>query len=157
MQKDDWYPFTSRIEFETAEFLFSENQMPQSHVDRLMQLWTASMLQHNDQAPYADHADLHRVIDAIPHGDAPWKSAQVQFKGNIPASQPPRWMKQTYDVWFRDPNTVVANLLSNPDFHRHFDYVPYREFEPSGEHRWENFMSGNWAWNHAVRRRFSSI
>ena len=59
MQKDDWYPFVSHIEFETAEFLFSENQMPQSHVDRLKQLWMASMLQHNNRAPYADHADLH--------------------------------------------------------------------------------------------------
>ena len=59
-------------------------------------------------------------------------------------------MKQTYDVWFRDPNIVVSNLLNNPDFHGHFDYAPYHKFEPSGEHRWENFMSGNWAWNHAV-------
>ena len=47
--KDDWYPFASHIEFETAEFLFKENQMPQSHVDRLMWLWTASMLYHNDR------------------------------------------------------------------------------------------------------------
>jgi len=31
-----------------------------------------------------------------------------------------------------------------------FDYTPYHEFEPTGQRRWENFMSGNWAWRHAV-------
>ncbi|KAL4079459.1 hypothetical protein J3A83DRAFT_4356299 [Scleroderma citrinum] len=133
--KDDWYSFVSCIEFETVDCLFSENQMPQSHVDRLMQLWMASMLQDDDWAPYTDHADLHQVIDAISHGDVSWKYAQVQFKGNIPASQPPHWMQQTYNIWLCDPNTVVANLLSNPDFYGHFDYIPYHEFEPSGEHR----------------------
>ena len=39
--KRNWYPFGSRVEFETAEFLFTENQMPQSQVDKLMQLWSA--------------------------------------------------------------------------------------------------------------------
>ena len=107
------------------------------------------MLQHDDRAPFTDHKDLHRVIDAIPHGDVPWKSIQVQFSGDIPEPSP-HWMTKSYDVWFRDPNVVVEALLSNPDFDKHFDYVPYHEFEPMGERRWENFMSGNWAWRHAV-------
>jgi len=138
--KDDWYPFTSRIEFETAEFLFTENQMPQGHVDRLMQLWTASMLHHNDRAPYSGHADLHHVIDAIPHGDVPWKSFQVHYSGNLPEPVAPSWMTKGYDIWFHDPNTVVKNLLSNPDFHGHFDYTPYCEFELTGQRCWENSM-----------------
>ncbi|KAI6031143.1 hypothetical protein PISMIDRAFT_57563, partial [Pisolithus microcarpus 441] len=147
--KNDWYPFTSRVEFETEEFLFTTSQMPQSHVDRLMQLWTASVLHHNERAPFVDHADLHRVIDAIPHGDIPWKSFQVKYAGKIPECNAHGWMSKGYDVWFRDPNAVVKTLLGNPDFHNHFDYVPYREFEPTGQRRWENFMSGNWAWRHA--------
>ncbi|KIM70175.1 hypothetical protein SCLCIDRAFT_19107 [Scleroderma citrinum Foug A] len=148
-QKNDWYPFTSHVKFETAEFLFTENQMPQSHVDRLMQLWAASMLHHNDRAPYTDSADLNWVIDAIPLGDVPWKSIQVQYAGNLPEPIAPNWMTKSYDVWFCDPNAVVENLLSNPDFHGHFDYAPYHEFEPMGQRQWENLMSGNWAWHHA--------
>ena len=133
--KDDWYPFASCIEFETVEFLFKENQMPQSHVDRLMRLWTASMLHHNDWAPYSGHADLHQVIDAIPHGDVPWQSIQVHYSGNLPEPVAPSLMTKGYDIWFRDPNTVVKNLLSNPDFHGHFDYTLYREFELTGQCR----------------------
>ena len=150
-EKNDWYPFESRLEFETGEFLFTVNQMPQSHVDRLMQLWMASMLRHKDRSPFANHSDLHQVIDAIPHGDTPWKSVQVKYSGDIPEhGATPRWMTKGYDAWYRDPNIVVANLLGNPDFHKHFDYSPYREFEPTGQRRWENFMSGNWAWRHGV-------
>jgi len=156
-EKNDWYPFTSRIEFETAEFLFTCNQMPQAQVDMLMQLWAASMLPHNGRAPFTDHRDLHRVIDAIPLGDVPWQSIQVQYSGEIPETGAPSWMQKSYDVWFRDPNAVVENLLSNPDFNNHFDYAPYREFEPSGQRRWENMMSGNWAWNHAVCQQVALI
>jgi len=149
-EKDDWYPFESCLEFETGEFLFTHNQMPQTHVDRLMQLWMASILRHKDRSPFANHSDLHRVLDAIPQGEVPWKSVRVKYLGDIPELGAPRWMTKDYDVWYRDPNTVVANLLDNPDFHEHFDYVPYCEFEPTGERQWENFMSGNWAWCHAV-------
>ncbi|KAI5997114.1 hypothetical protein EDD15DRAFT_2387049 [Pisolithus albus] len=119
--KNDWYPFTSRVEFETAEFLFTDNQMPQAQVDRLLQLWTASLLPFNGQPPYTDHTDLHKVIDAIPHGDAVWTSFQVQYAGDVPEPAP-RWMTKGYDVWFCNANAV---------------------------RRWENFMSGNWAWHHA--------
>ncbi|KAI5992692.1 hypothetical protein EDD15DRAFT_2167831 [Pisolithus albus] len=150
---NDWYPFGSRLEFEMAEFLFTRSQMPQAQVDMLMRLWVASMLHHNDQAPFADHTDLHRVIDAIPLGDVPWKSIQAQYSGNIPDEGAASWMRKSYEVWFRDPNPIVENLLGNPDFNNHFDYMPYREFKPSGQRRWENMMSGNWAWNYAVHQR----
>ena len=66
-------------------------------------------------------------------------------------------MQKSYDVWFHDPNAIVENLLSNPDFNNHFDYVPYHEFEPSGQCHWENMMSGNWAWNHAVCQQVALI
>ncbi|KIO05233.1 hypothetical protein M404DRAFT_98674, partial [Pisolithus tinctorius Marx 270] len=97
-------------------------------------------------APYTDHADLHRIIDAIPLGDVPWKSIQVQYAGNLPEAIAPDWMTKGYDVWFHDPNAVVKSLLSDPDFHGHFNYTPYHEFQPTGQCQWENFMSGNWAW-----------
>ena len=64
LNNNNWYPFADHIEFETGEFLFSENQMPQSHVDKLMQLWIASMLQHNDQSPYSSGKTVN-AIDAI--------------------------------------------------------------------------------------------
>jgi hypothetical protein len=61
------------------------------------------------------------------------------------------WMTSEYDVWFRDPHSVFRNLLSNPDFNGEFDYAPYQEYDASGNHRFQDLMSGNWAWKQAVR------
>jgi hypothetical protein len=47
-------------------------------------------------------------------------------------------------------------LLSNPDFDGEFDYVPYKEFEPNGDRRFQNFFSGDWVWSQAVHEHFLS-
>ncbi|KAI5984758.1 hypothetical protein EDD15DRAFT_2201065 [Pisolithus albus] len=89
--------------------------------------------------------------DSPPMGHEPLlctRDNHTILDGKIPECNAHGWMSKGYDVWFRDPNAVVKTLLGNPDFHNHFDYVPYREFEPTGQHHWENFMSGNWAWCH---------
>ncbi|KAI6155928.1 hypothetical protein BKA82DRAFT_101161, partial [Pisolithus tinctorius] len=124
-------------------FIFTCNQMPQAQVDTLMQLWATSMLPHGDCAPFSDHVDLCQVIDAILHGDIPWKSMQVEFSGGVLEHGVPCWMKTSCDIWLHDPNAVIETLLSNPDFNDPFDYVPYCEFKPLGECCWENMMSGN--------------
>ncbi|KAI6046587.1 hypothetical protein EDC04DRAFT_2864743 [Pisolithus marmoratus] len=85
--------------------------MPQAQVDMLI-----------DWAPFTDHTDLHRVIDAIPLGDVPWKSIQAQYLGNIPEDRAPSWMKKSHEVWFNDSNLIVENLLGNPNFNNHFNY-----------------------------------
>ena len=61
-------------------------------------------------------------------------------------------MDAEYDMWFRDPHTLVHNLLSNPDFDGEFDYMPYKEFEPNGDRRFQNFFSGDWVWSQAVHQ-----
>ncbi|KIK76789.1 hypothetical protein PAXRUDRAFT_17940 [Paxillus rubicundulus Ve08.2h10] len=48
-----------------------------------------------------------------------------------------------------DPN-LVENILSNPDFDGEVNYMPYRDFlEKDETRRYENFMSGDWAWDQA--------
>ena len=59
-------------------------------------------------------------------------------------------MDAKYDVWSRNPHTLVQNILSNPDFDNKFDYTPLQEHDMDGNHQFKNFMSGNWAWKQAV-------
>jgi hypothetical protein len=67
------------------------------------------------------------------------------------------WKKQEYEVWYRDPDTVLTNLLSNPDFDGQFDYQPYVETDEEGNRWFGDFMSGNHAWRQSVREtRLSS-
>lgn len=124
-----------------AEFLYRHNQMSASHIDKLMQLST--------DPPYSDHKELYKTIDKVPYGDVEWQSGTVTYQGTLPDGPPPSWMEKEYDIWYRDPLEIVKNLIKNPDFTDEFDCVPYHEYV-GGEHRFQHFMSGDWAWRQAV-------
>jgi hypothetical protein len=119
-------------------------------INVLLDLWAAKLIQHGDYPPFADAKDLYQTIDAIPLGDTPWESFTAKYQGEQPETEVPPWMDATYDVWYRDPLAVVCNLLGNPDFNGEFDYTPFREFEPGGERRLQDFFSGSWVWSQAV-------
>jgi hypothetical protein len=151
---EDWTPYESRLQFETAEFLFTRNQMSAGHIDTLLNLWAASLLKHGDEPPFSNHTELYDTIDSTPLGDVPWETFNLKYDGALPENEVPAWMTSEYDVWFRDPHSVLRNVLSNPDFDGEFDYAPYQEYDVSGNHRFQDLMSGNWAWKQAVRVLF---
>jgi hypothetical protein len=147
---DDWTPYSSRLAFEVADFLYRRNQMSAGDINFILSLWAASLAIHNDEPPFSRAMHMYSTIDSTPLGDIPWQSFSLQYNGTRPAGDVPSWMQADYDVWFRDPRTLVHNLLSNPDFKSDFDYAPFQERTTDGVHWFQNFMSGIWAWNQAV-------
>ncbi|KAG0693018.1 hypothetical protein DFH29DRAFT_992452 [Suillus ampliporus] len=150
---DDWTPYRNRLEFETAEFLYSKVQMSAGNIDKLMNLWGRTLEKHDDAPPFTDHRNLYSTIDDTPVGDVLWKSFSMKYNANDDdSSGSAPWMGKTYTAWFRDPHTVIHNMLANPDFKDEMDYIPYREFNGDGDNakrQWHNMMSGNWAWDQA--------
>jgi hypothetical protein len=124
--------------------------MSNTGIDDLMKIWAAT-LPADAEPPFANHDDLHAKIDSTTLGDAPWQSFSVSYDGPKPVDgETPSWMTAEYEVWFRDPQTVLRNQFANPDFDGEIDYAPFQEFGENGERRWQNFMSGNWAYTQAV-------
>ncbi|KAL6303589.1 hypothetical protein BKA93DRAFT_817925 [Sparassis latifolia] len=137
---DNWTPYNSRLEFETAEFLFKRDQMSQSKINTLMDLWAASLLPYGADPPFADYANMYHTIDATPEGGIPWQSFTAAYTGTLPEGKVPLWMTADYEVWFRDPQAIIKSMLANPDF----------EFTgTAGQRRYSNVMSGHWAWKQA--------
>jgi Plavaka transposase len=149
---DDWTPYDNHLQFEVADFLYRRNQMSARHINFLLSLWAVSLVRaiHDVEPPFSTATQLYDTIDSTPLGDVTWESFALQYNGHRPVENTPSWMQAEYDVWFRDPRTLVHNLLSNPDFKSGFDYAPYQERTANGIHRFQDFMSGNWAWNQAV-------
>jgi hypothetical protein len=147
-----WDPFESRGHFTLADFLYRRSQMSAGHIDELMEIWGA--LHPNGNGPFGSHHDLHKVLDSIEDGDAPWESFTMnhpKFTGNPEDDDHlPLWQKADYDVWFRDPRKVLKEQLSNPTFKDGIDYAPKIFFGNKNERIFENFMSGNWAWKQCV-------
>jgi Plavaka transposase len=154
---DDWTPYGNRADFEFADFIYRRNQMSATDIDVLLDLWASKVFQHGDSPPFATHNDLYDTIDASPLGDVPWQSFTVNYTGQRPErGRIPPWMGAEFEVWFRDPLTIVHNLLANPEFDRQFDYTPMQEFMASDSdseadnRRFKNFFSGDWVWEQAV-------
>lgn len=108
------------------------------------------MIETGGVAPFAGSEDLLRQIDRIKLGHIPWQSFTAAYSGDQPPGPDcPVWMREKYEVWFRDPREIVHNILGNPEFSSGIDYIPYRDFV-NGKRRWSEFMSGDWAWQQAV-------
>ena len=148
----DWFPFEFRIGFELANFIFTEAELSKKKTDRLLELWTATLIHLGIPPPIHDHVDLLRQIDSVPLGSIPWECFNLKYDGPLPETgRPPEWMVTEYEVWFRDPGEVIKGILANPEFDGHIDYSAYQESENS-RRRYSNMMSGDWAWRQSVRQ-----
>ena len=148
---DDWSPFSSRAGFELAEFMYTDAELSQRKIDRLLELWAATLIPHGDSPPITNYRDLHRQIDAIDLGNVPWEHASLKYNGPpSETTRPPEWKTAEYDLWFRNPRDIIKNILANPDLDGHVDYVAYQEFNDE-QRQYGDVMSGDWAWRQSVR------
>jgi hypothetical protein len=138
-------PYDNRVEFETAEFLFTRNQMSARQIDTLLDLWAATLIKHNDAPPFANHRDMYATTDATPLSDTPWKSFTLCYNGAKPEQDVLPWMDGQYDVWYRDPLEMTRSILANCDFDGGIEYSPYCNYTTEDKQYWKNFMSGDWA------------
>ncbi|KAF9218584.1 hypothetical protein BS17DRAFT_762162 [Gyrodon lividus] len=106
---DDWTPYSNRLEFKTAHFLFSQEEMSAKKIDTLLHLWGVSLAIHGDTPPFADHKDLYTTIDATPLGDVLWSSHSISYMGNRTGDIPP-WMDTSYEFHFCNPHKLVQNI-----------------------------------------------
>lgn len=124
--------------------------MSAGNIDKLCDLWGQLLGTTGTWPPFSDHKELFAMIDATPLGDVPWDSFKLKYNGKCPTEDVPPWMDETYEFWFHDAHALVESMLLNTEFDGEIDYVPYRDFTETETQRYENFMSGNWAWTQAV-------
>ena len=123
-------------------------------INELLNIWATSLVPHNDKPPFKDHSDLYSMINATPSpgGDVNWKSFTLCFAAEELPLDVPNWKKMKWDVWYRDPQELINNMLQNPDFHDKFDYIPHQEYDLNGNHHFHNVMSGDWCWHEMVSK-----
>jgi hypothetical protein len=151
----NYFPYDSRADFKLADFMFWKNQMSGNHINELMDIWAAHQQErYGDEEPsppFANAQDLYNVIDETELSDVPWQAFSVKYNGEIPPNAP-KWMPASYEVWFRDPLDIMESQIGNRDFGpNEMDYAPKQVFSRSGTRQYSDLMSGDWAWNQAVR------
>lgn len=125
--------------------------MSSYNVNKLLDIFSAYLHKHGDRPPFSTCAELYRVIDSAQVGDVPWDCFGVKYSGDE-TDNPAPWMDDVYDVWMRDPESALSQIIGNADFKDAMDYAPYsREYDTATDTRhWQDFMSGDWAWDEAV-------
>jgi hypothetical protein len=114
-----------------------------------MDIWAA---QENSNPPFGNHEELYSVIDSTALGDIPWESFSVTYSGELPEGETPPWMLAEYDIWYRNPRSVLRNQMANPDFKGEIDYAAKQVFDADDEREFQDLLSGNWGWEQSVRR-----
>jgi hypothetical protein len=143
-------PFQSRVDFETAEFLFKKDQMSAGRINELLGLWAASNVKLGGSAPFKSAAQMYQTIDNAALGDIPWQSFKLHYERETHPTESPSWMTDEHTIWYRDPHEVVKNLLANPDFVGGMKLAPHRDYDVNGQCQYSDFMSGDWSWGQAV-------
>ncbi|KAH9163560.1 hypothetical protein EDB89DRAFT_2116421 [Lactarius sanguifluus] len=143
---DDWTPYQNRAEFELADFLYRRTQISAGNINTLLDIWASTLAPYGAEPPFRNHDELYDTIDLTPLGGIPWESFSVKYNEDVPDDKRVSWMDAEYEAWFRDPQQLVLNIISSPDFKDAFDYAPFHEYDKDLNHRFHNFMSGDWAW-----------
>lgn len=74
----------------------------------------------------------------------------MTYDGEVPEHNAPSWMKNTYEVWFRNLLEVMEGQIGNPDFKGEIDYAPKQVLGKDGKRQFTDMMSGDWSWEQAV-------
>ncbi|KAG2128044.1 uncharacterized protein EDB93DRAFT_1243604 [Suillus bovinus] len=109
---DDWAPYRNRVEFETAEFLYTRNQMSAGDINILLDLWAATLLKYNDKPPLRTTVICIKLLTLrqwVMSNGNPSRSSTLGEARN----QCTTLMDQSHDVWYRDPHEVIQNMLGN--------------------------------------------
>ncbi|EAU93525.2 hypothetical protein CC1G_02755 [Coprinopsis cinerea okayama7 len=146
----DWTPFDGELQFNLTDFLYRRVEMSQANINTLLEMWALSLMQHGSTGPFDSYQHIYDTIDMINDGNAPWKCFKANVNEDL-GDDAPAWKNQEYEVWYRDPDTVLTNLLDNPDFDGEFDTAAYVEFDEKGQRRWSDFMSANFAWKQSEK------
>ncbi|KAJ7201558.1 hypothetical protein GGX14DRAFT_536142 [Mycena pura] len=143
----DWSPYDDQVQFRTADLAFRRGEMSADVISELMEVWALDKQKYDANAPFTGPEDLYETIDSTALGDAPWKCLVTEPLAI--GTDAPAWARQSYTVWYRDPEVVASNMLDNPELDGLFDPAPYVEVDQNEERRWSDFMSANFAWKHA--------
>ncbi|KAF9644453.1 hypothetical protein BDM02DRAFT_3157174 [Thelephora ganbajun] len=131
--------------------MFTDAELSLGKIDKLLELWAATLISHSNSPPITNHQDLHWQIDTIKLGNIQWENTRLRYEGPHPEmTRPPEWKTAQYDIWHRNPREVIKNILACPDLEGHVGYMVYQEFNGK-QRQYSNLMSGDWAWKQSIR------
>jgi hypothetical protein len=141
---NDFGTFNDAAAFELADLLFRRDQMSGTHINDLFQIWAKTLSENQD--PLCEQV----AIDDLDLGGAPWSCFTVKYNGEIGEGDVTPWKHKNFEVWYRDPRTIMHNQLGNREYANELDFASKDVRDNNGKRRYSDFMSGDWSWRQSV-------
>ena len=155
-EENPFHPFEDRLAFEFADYHFSQQQTSGPVIDEALQLWAAQSAKNGyNDVPWRSSGDMYKTIDQIQQGANPWKRIPFRYQGPV-TEDSPKWMTQDFVLVTCDIRHLLHKQIACPDFHGHWDYIPFIEFKDNGDRVWTTLMSGDWAAKEAMRNLYTT-
>lgn len=78
---DDWSPYSSRLEFELADFIYTRSQISAANLNTLLELWAASLVEAGGKPMFGSYKEMYWMIDNTRVGDVKWQSFMSSILG----------------------------------------------------------------------------
>ncbi|KAI6041361.1 hypothetical protein EDC04DRAFT_2893070 [Pisolithus marmoratus] len=127
--------------------------MPASQINTLLEIWATSLIELGSNPLFANHTDLYHVIDSMSVGTVKWENFKITYKCKHQDGQ----NADEQDELIKLAGLGGQDGQDEPDapwmfnvYDDEMDFIPYQEFDAMNKQRhWEDFMSGDWAWEEA--------
>jgi hypothetical protein len=63
--------------------MFTDIKISQRKIDKLLELWAATLIPHSNSPPITNHRYLHQQINAIQLGKVQWESACIRYNSPL--------------------------------------------------------------------------
>ena len=143
-EKNPYFPFTDRDEWELAKFLYAH--LTQTQINAFLKLhWVSSFIfttctiklclqvTSRSQTSFRSATELLSFLDAIPKGPT-WHCTKIETEGYI--------TKEPVYLFYRNALEVTQELFGSPVFVQHMEYDPYQIFK-GNEREYGEWMSGD--------------
>ncbi|KAF5372418.1 hypothetical protein D9757_011620 [Collybiopsis confluens] len=132
-----YYPFTSRLDWEVAQWAVKE-KISQKTFDRLLQI--PEVKEHLGLS-YGNSRAMLKLVDDIPPRCGQWFTKQLSFRDQL---------QETFTIHHRDPIEAIKALWGDASLANHLVYKPANLFGSSKQTEEERMFSEMWTggfWN----------
>ncbi|TCD63835.1 hypothetical protein EIP91_004902 [Steccherinum ochraceum] len=134
-------PFKDAEEWEMARWMVLN--LGANQVEEFLKL---RMVENHCHMTASSKYLFFKDVDSLPTG-TPWICDEIEVTGDS-ADEDGNVMKETVELWRRDPVECIRELIGNPAFRDALKYEPERLYTDTEgtSRRYDEMSSGNWWW-----------
>ncbi|KAG6809061.1 hypothetical protein H0H92_001751 [Tricholoma furcatifolium] len=148
----EWAPFSNKRKWELAKWL--NKNVGHNAIDEYLKL---SVAQNSNQLSFHNTYSFLKKLDALPTGPE-WICDIIEVSGNQMGNNREK-MKESLELWRRNPVDCIRQLIGNPAFNGHIAYQPEKVYgDREGQERiFDEAWTADWWWQTQLQHKITYL